>query len=80
MLVLVLKRFSNHFLVPKHEIVPKERVQELLDEIGETIDSLPKILVDDPPVAEIKAERGDVIRIIRESPTAGRTIYFRVVA
>jgi DNA-directed RNA polymerase subunit H len=76
---LVLKKVTDNFLVPLHEIVPKERVQELLNELGQTIDSLPKLASDDPVVSEIKAERGDVIRIIRDSPTAKKTIYFRVV-
>jgi DNA-directed RNA polymerase subunit H len=76
---LVLKKVTDNFLFPLHEIVPKERVQELLNELGQTIDSLPKLASDDPVVSEIKAERGDVIRIIRDSPTAKKTIYFRVV-
>lgn len=70
---------SKHFLVPKHEIVPKEREQELLARLGADKKLLPRILLSDPAVIEIGAEKGDVIKITRKSPTAGKSIYFRVV-
>lgn len=72
---------AEHHSVPKHAIVPEDKVQEVLARFGaQSTDCFPKILKDDPAVAEIGAKRGDMVRIARHSPTAGKTIYFRVVA
>lgn len=75
-----LKKISEHFLVPKHEVVPKERVQEVLQKYGTSIEKLPKILSDDPAIEETGGKPGDIIKITRKSITAGRAVYFRVVA
>jgi DNA-directed RNA polymerase subunit H len=75
----LLKKITDHCLVPKHEIVPKEKVSEVLEKFGADIEQLPRLLKNDPAVEAIKAERGDLIKITRDSPTAGKTVYFRVV-
>jgi len=69
----------GHELVPKHEIMKKAEVEQLLKKYGLSIEQLPKILEDDPVVKAIGAKKGQVLRIIRKSPTAGESIYFRVV-
>lgn len=76
---LGLEKVSQHFLVPKHEIVPEDKVNEVLAKYGSDIEKLPRILKDDPAIVEIGAKKGDVIKITRNSPTAGKSIYFRVV-
>lgn len=76
---MTLKNIREHFLVPKHEIVPSEKVDEVLSKYGCTVDSLPKILPTDPIVEEINAIKGDVIKITRNSSTAGEAVYFRTV-
>jgi len=70
---------TRHVLVPKHEIMSKEEVKALLKRYGIRKEDLPWIRLTDPVVKAIGAKRGDVIRIIRESPTAGKTVYYRVV-
>jgi DNA-directed RNA polymerase subunit H len=40
---------------------------------------LPKIKMSDPAVKEIGAKPGDIIKIIRESETAGQSEFFRLV-
>ena len=69
----------DHKLVPKHEILLEEDVKELLSELNITVDQLPKILSRDPIVRVINAKTGDVLKIIRNSPTAGKTAYYRIV-
>ena len=76
---MTLAKVSDHFLVPKHEIVPEDEVDELLKEFGITKDKLPQILKSETIVSEIGAKKGDVIKITRTSPTAGKCIYFRIV-
>jgi DNA-directed RNA polymerase subunit H len=73
------QKISSHFMVPKHEIVPKELETEVLTKFGIKKEQLPKLPKDDPLVAETGAERDDVVKITRESRTAGKAVYFRVV-
>jgi len=76
---LGLEKVGEHFFVPKHEIVPEDRIEELLKKFGSSSDSFPQILKDDPAVEEIGAKKGDIIKITRTSRTAGISIYYRVV-
>ena len=66
-------------MVPKHELLSEEEKEEVLRLLGVKPEQLPKIRVDDPIAKEIGAKVGDIIRIIRESPTAGVSIAYRYV-
>ncbi|HPM42055.1 MAG TPA: DNA-directed RNA polymerase subunit H, partial [bacterium] len=44
-----------------------------------SLEQLPKIYHDDPAVKAIRGEVGNVIRIIRDSRTAGRAEAYRIV-
>ncbi len=69
----------EHELVPKHEkLTPQEAVQ-LLKQLGIKPAQLPWITIDDPVVKALKAKPGDIIRIIRKSPTAGESVAYRYV-
>lgn len=75
------KPFSvfDHFLVPKHEIVPDSEVEAVLSALKvDSKENLPKILSTDPAVKALGAKKGDVIRIYRKEPT-GEVLYYRVV-
>lgn len=69
----------DHELIPKHEILSEKEVKDLLVEFKIEKNQLPKILDTDPVVIELKAKVGEVLKIIRESPTAGTSNYYRVV-
>jgi DNA-directed RNA polymerase subunit H len=77
----VVKEFkpSAHRDVPKHEIVPKEDVEGVLKRYNATYEQLPYILATDPVVLELQAKPGDLIKISRQSKTAGSSTYFRLV-
>ena len=75
----LLESLQKHYLVPKHEVVPPEKAKEILDKYGSSTDNFPQMLRDDPVVLEIGAKKGDIIRTIRNSPTAGKAIYYRIV-
>ena len=74
-----LKTLSENLLVPKHEIIPAEKALEILAKYGADAKKLPQILRDDPMVEEIGAKKGDLIKIVRNSMTAGKATYFRIV-
>ncbi len=70
---------KRHYLVPEHVLIRKEKADELMNELGIKKASLPKISKLDPAVKILKADRGDVVKIIRDSLTAGQTTYYRRV-
>jgi len=70
---------SKNELVPKHFVLSEKEKEELLKKYGITLKELPRILSSDPMVKKLGAKPGDVIKIERKSPTAGKTIYYRVV-
>ncbi|WP_290900945.1 DNA-directed RNA polymerase subunit H [Ferroglobus sp.] len=72
-------KLQDHILVPKHELLSKEEAEELLKILGVRKEDLPKIRADDPIAKEIGAKPGDIVRIIRESKTAGRSVVYRLV-
>jgi len=69
----------EHELVPKHTIASEDEVQLVLDHYGIEKNQLPRIFRDDPAVKVLGARPGQVIRIERNSPTAGTSFYYRLV-
>jgi DNA-directed RNA polymerase subunit H len=72
-------RLQDHMLVPKHEILSKEEAEELLKILGVKKEQLPKLKANDPIAKEIGAKPGDIVKITRESKTAGRSVFYRLV-
>ena len=65
-------------LVPKHEVLPEDEKKAVLEKLKISESQLPKIKLSDPAAKALNAKKGDVIRIIRKSPTAGECIYHRI--
>ena len=70
---------TKHLLVPKHSKVSASEMKNLLEKYNIEIKSLPKIIHDDPAIVKLNVKLGDVIKIERDSPTAGKSTYYRVV-
>lgn len=68
-----------HELVPKHEIISEEEAEEVLEEYDIEAVQLPKLDKKDPVAKSIDAEPGDVVKITRESETAGTSFAYRYV-
>ncbi len=69
----------KHTLIPEHKKMSENEKKDLLEKYGVTLKQLPNINVNDPALEKVTAKVGDVIKIERSSPTAGRTIFYRSV-
>ena len=69
----------GHSLVPKHVVADEEEVQLVLDHYGIRRSQLPRIYRTDAAVKVLGAKTGQVIRIQRESDTAGLSYYYRLI-
>ena len=70
---------KRHYLVPEHVLIRKEKASELMAELGIKKDALPRIDKTDPAIKNLGPEKGDVVKIIRDSITAGQATYYRRV-
>ncbi len=71
---------KKHTLVPKHQKLSDKEKEELLRKYNVTISELPKIIKSDPMAQGLGAKTDDVIKIVRNSATSGKTVFYRVVA
>ncbi len=69
----------QHKLVPKHEILTEEEQKQLLEKYRVKPYQLLQINSSDPAVKAIGAQPGDILRIVRKSPTAGKHLAYRYV-
>ncbi|MHA1909410.1 MAG: DNA-directed RNA polymerase subunit H [Candidatus Thorarchaeota archaeon] len=69
----------GHELVPMHIIASIEEVQLVTDYYGINKVQLPRIAREDPAARVLGAKVGQVVRIERDSPTAGKVYYYRLV-
>ena len=69
---------SQHELVPHHEVVDEDDLQEVFDEYDIRRTDLPKILRTDPALPD-DADVGNVVRIVRDSRTTDEAITYRLV-
>jgi DNA-directed RNA polymerase subunit H len=69
----------EHALVPKHEILTEKEANQLLALYKIKPYQMPQIKSTDPAVKAIGAKAGDILKIIRESSTAGEHIAYRYV-
>ncbi len=75
------KKFNilDHELVPEHIVLSKEEAEEVLKKFNIKPEQLPKILTTDPVVKAIGAKKGDIIKVIRRSKTALKSVVYRLV-
>jgi len=78
---MLKKKFTilDHELVPKHILLTKEEKKALLKQLKIRPEQLPWIRASDPVAKLIGAKPGDIVKIIRKSPTAGESIAYRFV-
>jgi len=69
---------TEHELVPKHEVLTDDEKQQLLKRYNLKDSQLPRMFPKDPISRYFGLQRGQVVKIIRSSETAGRYISYRV--
>lgn len=70
---------AKHKFVPRHVKVSDSEKAALLKEYKVQLKDLPKILRKDLAISKLSVKSGDVIKIERDSKTAGVSNYYRVV-
>ena len=75
----VIFNVFQHELVPRHVIVGKKDADEVLRKYHVKPHQFPYIRVSDPACQAIGGKPGDLVKIYRNSSTAGETIAYRYV-
>ncbi len=71
-------------LVPEHKILTEKEKEEVLAKFKISTDQLPKIRLSDPCVRAVAEKSGpvkpgQVVKIIRNSETAGESVAYRLI-
>jgi len=75
----VKAKILEHELVPKHEVLSLEEGLKVLKSYGVKPEQLPWLRASDPVARAIGARPGDIVKIVRKTPTGGEIVVYRYV-
>ena len=71
---------ADHVLVPKHDVCTEEEKKQIFARYGVQPFQMPRITASDPAIRHLGVKIGDLIRITRNSETAGEATFYRIVS
>jgi len=69
----------EHFLNPDLAVIEKNEATKIINKYGGNPFNFPIMLSTDPSAEKIGAQTGDIVKVIRKSPTNITSIYYRFV-
>lgn len=72
-------KIFDHDFVSKHELLTPEEKEKILEKYKMLPYQLPRINAYDPAIIAVGGKPGDIVRVIRKSPTAGKYVAYRYV-
>ena len=73
------KDIVKHQLIPIHTKLSDKEKAAMFKKFKVTARELPMIIEDDPAIQHLETQPGDVLKIERNSSTAGKALFYRVV-
>jgi DNA-directed RNA polymerase subunit H (RpoH/RPB5) len=71
---------TDHVLVPKHDVCTQAEKEEILTRYKAQPSQMPRITASDPAIRHLGVKVGDLIKIARNSETAGTAVFYRIVS
>ena len=72
-------KIFDHEFVSKHELLTPTEKEKILQKYKMQPYQLPRINAYDPAIIAVGGKPGDIVRVIRKSPTAGKYVAYRYV-
>ena len=72
-------KIFDHDFVSKHELLTPEEKEKMLEKYKMQPYQLPRINAYDPAIIAVGGKPGDIVRVIRKSPTAGKYEAYRYI-